>query len=119
MANKEQYTAQQFIDVIPGTGGVLAAIAKRLGCHRSTVEAYIKKYATVAQAFANEKGNIDDKAKSNVIGAIADGDIETSKWWLRVKMPDEFAPGMRQEVTGKDGGPVLVVRWGDDANNSD
>ena len=101
MANKPKFTARQFIDAVPGTGGVISTISARVGCHRDTACAYIRKYATIAQAVANEEKAIDDKAKSNVIRDIADGSIETSKWWLRVKMPEEFAPGTKVEHSGK------------------
>jgi hypothetical protein len=121
MAKREMYKAQQFIDAIPGSGGILSTIAARVGCHRNTVQEYIDKYVTVKAAYESERRKIDDKAQSNILAAINEGDIALSKWWLSVKMPDEFAPTMKNEHTGKDGDPLeIVFRYVNaDANHND
>jgi len=106
MANK--YTAKQFIKAIPGTGGVKQEIADRVGCDWHTVDRYIEEYQTIKQAYLDEKSRITDKAKSNIISAIEDrGDLQMSKWWLQV-MDEEFVPRERREVTGADGGKIIV-----------
>ena len=92
------YTAKQFIDAIPGSGGVISTIAARVGCAWNTAQKYIKEFATVAEAYENERNRIDDIARSNVIDDIKAGSIETSKWWLRVKAPDEFEPRQKLDV---------------------
>ena len=116
MAGKNGYTTKQFIQAIPGTGGVITTIAARVGCSWQTAKKYVEEYATVKEVYEAECHKITDKARSNVIGAIiADNDLQTSKWWLQVKDPD-FAPKQKHEVTGADGGPVVVVNW-DDANS--
>ena len=98
------FTAKEFIDAIPGTGGVMSVIAKRVGCHWHTAKKYITDHATVQQAYQNEKHAVDDKAVSNIFTDISKGSIETSKWWVRMKMGDEFAPTERIEQ-------VTVVDW--------
>jgi len=95
------FTAKKFIEEIPGTGGVISVIAQRVGCCWHTAKKYIEEKPTVKQAYDNEKHAVDDKAKSNIYGAIAKGDLETSKWWVRMKLGDEFAPTERKEVAGK------------------
>ena len=96
------YTAQQFIDAIPGTGGIVSAIADKVGCTWHTARRYIDTYATVNQAWQNERNKITDKARHNIIKAIHGGDLQMSKWWLQV-MDDEFVPRERRELSGVDG----------------
>ena len=47
------------------------------------------------------------KALNNVNQALAEGDVNTSKWLLERKLKDEFSS--RVENTGKDGGPQEVT----------
>lgn len=108
MARTRQFTAQQFIDAMEGTGGVLTTIAQRVGCHRGTVQSYIERYSTVKEAYEAEKGRIDDCAQSNIISEIENGDLALSKWWLSVKMPDEYGTRVQAQVTGDDGGAMEV-----------
>lgn len=47
------------------------------------------------------------KARTNVVGAIDEGDIETSKWYLERKNPDEFSTKNRQEIDVTSGGKSI------------
>ena len=111
-----KYTAQQFIDAIPGTGGVVSAIADSVGCAWNTAKKYLDEYATVNQAWQNERNRITDKAEHNIVGAIKGGDLQMSKWWLQV-MDDEFAERhtLRHEGTGE-GGAIVIVGIDPDAD---
>jgi len=86
------WTAEEFIKAIPGTGGVISSIADRVGCVWHTAKKYIENHPTVKQAYENEKHKVDDKAVSNLLVAIKDGDLSISMWWVRMKMGDEFHP---------------------------
>jgi len=117
MAGSDQYKAGDFIKVIPGTGGVIETIAKRVGCAWHTAKKYIEDHPTVKQAYENEKSKVDDTARSVVISDIVNKkNVDTAKWWLRVKIPDEFAP--TQKIDQKtEGGMEIVVRYADDKRN--
>ena len=106
MAGK--YTAGQFIKAIKGSGGVISAIADAVGCKWHTAKRYINDYPTVNLAWVEEKQRITDRARHNIIKAISDGDNPMSKWWLQV-MDDEFVPRSKNELTGKDGGPMVTT----------
>lgn len=118
MAGANQFTAKQFTDAIPGTGGIIAAIAKRVGCDWHTAKKYIDTLPTVKQAYDDECSSIDDMAESTVIRAIKDGDVGAAKWWLEKRRRDRFANTV--EVTGANGGPLTmqVVERIVDANDS-
>ena len=116
MANKRQFTAAQFIKAIPGTGGIVTALAERVGCGWHTAKRYIEDYVTVAEAWEAERNRITDKAKHNIIKAINGGDLQNSKWWLQV-MDAEFIP--KQETKHSGSVDLLIVNWDDDADDSD
>ena len=87
---KELFTAQQFINAIPGTGGIISTIAKKVGCQWHTAKKYIDEHPTVKQAYDNEKRKIDDAAVSVIYRAIMNGDLGTAKWWASMKLGDDF-----------------------------
>ena len=80
MADKNHYTAAQFIKAIPGTGGIISALADKVGCGWHTAKRYITDYVTVAEAWEAERNKITDKAKHNIVKAIHGGDLQMSKW---------------------------------------
>jgi len=103
MANT--YTAKQFIDAIPKTGGVISDIAKKVGCSWHTAKKYIEEYTTVQEAYQAEKNRITDIARNNIIKAIERNDLQMSKWWLQV-MDTEFVPKSSMDIQSE--GEVTV-----------
>lgn len=116
MADKKHYTAAQFIKAIPGTGGIISALADKVGCTWHTAKKYVTEYATVAEAWEAERNRITDKARHNIVKAIHGGDLQMSKWWLQV-MDDEFVPRQRvDQKTEHDGEVNINVRYVDDGD---
>ena len=85
MPNVEQYKAQDFIDAIPGSGGIISTIARRVGCSWHTAQHYINTHPTVQRAYSDECELIADMAESAVIKAIQTGNVGASKWYLATK----------------------------------
>ncbi len=106
MGSRKKYTAQQFIDAIPGTGGIIATLASRIGCKWDTAKSYIYDYPTVQAAYDNECEMVNDKAESVIISDINNGSVESSKWWVSRKRKDKFST--REEVTGVDGADIHI-----------
>lgn len=102
---KPLYTARQFINAMPGSGGIYATIAKRVGCDYATVKKYIANYPTVAQAYEAECETVTDMAVSVVIKSIQDGNTQDAKWWLARKRRSEFSE--RVELTGAEGASLF------------
>lgn len=96
---KGQYTAQQFIKAIPGSGGIVATIAKRVGCEWSTANRYIKDYPTIQQAYQDECETVSDMAESTLIKSMQEGDVSSAKWWLARKRRITF--GDNVDITSK------------------
>jgi len=108
-----KYTAQQYIDAMPGTGGIISAIARKVGCAWHTVARAIEKYPTVAKARDAARSEVTDKAQANLVQAISAGDLAISKWWVQVMDP-EFVP--KQAVDVNVSGNLTVVNWDNDTD---
>jgi len=103
------YKAQEFIDAIPGTGGIISTIARRVGCKWHTVKAAIEKYPTVHQAYDDEREIVTDVAESTLIKAIRDGSLGAAQWWLTRKGKDRgFVERREVQASGPDGGPISI-----------
>lgn len=96
MANKEQYTAEQFINAIKGSGGIITVIASKVHCDWSTAKKYIETKPTVKKAYDDECERVADTAESVVIRNIQFAakeqtenekpvDSGDAKWWLSRK----------------------------------
>ena len=101
------YAAKDFIEAIPGTGGIISTIAKRVGCDWNTAKKFVTTYPTVMQAYQDECETVNDMAESVIIKNIQSGDTADAKWWIARKRRDQFTE--RTEI---------VVSW-DDGNDSD
>ena len=86
MANNNHYRAEQFINAIPGSGGIVSTVAKRIGCDWHTARKYIDKYPTIKRAYDDECEKVLDAAESVIVTDIVDSkDTQTAKWYLKMK----------------------------------
>ena len=99
------YTAQVFLAAIPGTGGIISAVARKVGCDWNTARKYIDTYPTVRAAYDAECEAMLDLAESTVLRNIKDGDTADAKWYL-TKKGKRRGYGDAVELTGAEGGPV-------------
>lgn len=104
---KELYKAQQFIDAIPGSGGIIATIAKRVGCTWHTAKKYIDEYTTIQQAYEDECEEVNDMVVSVILKSIKEGNTQDAKWWAARKRKQEFGDAV--DVTS--GGKPLTIKW--------
>jgi hypothetical protein len=66
MANREQYTAEQMINALKATRGMITYTSDYLGCDYKTVRRYIDKYATVKEAYEDAKDRIADNVENTL-----------------------------------------------------
>jgi hypothetical protein len=117
MASKEQFKAQEFIDAIPNTGGIITKIAAKVGCSWHTAKKYIDNYATVQQAYQDECEKVLDMAESVVIKKITEEDEQTAKWYLGMKGSRRgYVPKQAVEQSGD---LNIKLKWGDSAESND
>lgn len=106
---KNLFTAAQFIEAIPGTGGIISTIAKRVGCEWSTAKRYIFDYPTITQAYNDECEAVNDLAESVLITNIKNGDSADAKWWLARKRKEQFSETIEHKGSGEDGEIIIRV----------
>jgi hypothetical protein len=111
---KKQYPASDFINAIPGTGGIIATIAKRVGCDWWTAKRAIDRYPSVKAAYEAECETVNDLAESTLIKSIKDGDVAAAKWWLTKKRKATFGDAL--DLTSGGDKLSIVVSW-DALNN--
>jgi len=105
---KQRYTAEQVIEALRGTMGIKSAAARRLGCHWTTVDRYIKRYPTVARAYEEERQSIVDLAEVKLVERLKDGDGTMIRFVLATLGKDRGYVE-RREVTGEGGGPLTII----------
>lgn len=86
------YPLEDVIEACKGSGGIQAVVAKRVGCTRTTICRYAKKYATVRQALYDADEEATDLAESKLLTLI------NTDYWPAIKY--------RLETKGKDRGYV-------------
>ena len=112
-----RYKAQEFIDAIEGSAGIITTIATRVNCAWHTAKKYITNYPTIARAYDDECERVKDLAESVVIKAMNAEDVQTAKWYLTLKAKDRGYV-QRQEVSGPEGNELVIrVRYGDDGTD--
>jgi transposase-like protein len=102
-----KYTTQDFIDAIPGTGGIVSAIARKVGCDWATANKWVNEYPTVKRVYDAECESMLDLAESVILKNIKDGDTADAKWYL-TKRGKRRGYGDAVELLGKDGGDITV-----------
>ena len=115
---KTKRSLEQVIDAIRGSGGIKKAIADRLGVSRNTVDNYLNRWRSAQGAYDEETEVFLDLAESILLmnlklqheqqrkkkEIVNSGD---ARWTLANRGGDRgYAPKQRQEITGKDGGPL-------------
>ena len=121
MSKAEKFPLEQVLAAIKDSGGIQAVVAQRLKCSRNTVSRYAREYATVRQALDDESETVLDLAESKLIAAIRNDDLSAVKYILSTKGKGR-GYSERQEVTGKDGGPIkaaVVIEWPEDEGAGD
>ena len=106
------YTVAQFAEAIPGSGGIISTIAKRVGCEWSTARKRIDESAKLLQMVQDERESISDLAESVLVRSIREGDTANAKWWLsRIAKERGFADKQEVELSGKGEDGAIPVRF--------
>jgi len=109
----EKYTANQIIDALKEKHGNLSASARYLGCSRNTISRYIDTYPTVKAVYDEERETLIDFAENQLFQQVKDGNITAIIFTLKT-IGKHRGYVERQEVTGAEGGHIVVRLVGDD-----
>lgn len=78
-----RYTPAEIIAACEGSRGVLAVVARKLGCNRETVEKAVERWPEVAAALKGAKEHVVDLLEIKIYDkAIKEGDITALKYLL-------------------------------------
>lgn len=107
MGKPNQYTAAQFIKAIPGTAGIITAIAHKVGCTWGTAKKYINTHPTVTKAYQDECETLTDVAEAKLYVQINKGEMWAVKYYLSTKGKSRGYT-TRTEHTGPSGEAIAV-----------
>ena len=120
MANKNQFTAEQFIKAIPGTGGIITAIARKVDCDWYTAKKYITQFPTVTRAYAAEKEMVKDTVETSLIVKAKEGESWAVKYYLSTQAKDRgYVERQEYAHSGPGGGDLKIVIEYADTNTDD
>ena len=97
--------------------GNIAAIARKLGVSRGTVYNRISESTTLQQMLEDARETMVDNAESMLYKKVLDGDMTALIFFLKTQ-GKQRGYTQRQEISGPDGGPVVIINW-DDADDND
>jgi hypothetical protein len=77
-----RYTAEQVATALRAEHGIKIDAARSLGCHRSTIDRYIKRYPEVREAFEEAREILIDRAEAQLTAAVDAGDWPAVRFTL-------------------------------------
>jgi len=77
-----RYTAEQVAAALRAAGGVHAVAAEQLGCHRTTILDYVRRYPKVRQAYDEARAAAVDKAESWLMALVERGEWPAIRFTL-------------------------------------
>jgi len=98
--SKRRYTVADFEPHIPGSGGIISTIAKRVGCDWTTAKRFIQESPTLQRLYDNEQESVLDLAESELMKSIQAGNTQDAKWLLSKKGKQRgFGDESKQDIT--------------------
>lgn len=109
-------SAEKLIPAIEEANGNLSLVARRLNVDRSTVYKFIADKTTIQQALKDAREKMIDNVESTLYSKALGGDTTAMIFFLKTQGKSRGYVE-RQEVTGANGG-AIVVDW-DGLDNQD
>jgi hypothetical protein len=116
--NGYRYKADQIAQAITDANGILSLAARNLGCSRTTLYKYVKKYATVQEALEEARETNIDFVESSLMKQIKKGNVTAMIFFLKTQGKHRGWVE-RQEVAGVKDAPLVIVNWDEATNDSD
>jgi len=114
---QNEIDAKQVISLIEEYRGNVSAVAQKIGCARNTLYAFIEKRPTCQAALANSREKMVDNVESVLYSQALAGEAWAVCFFLKTQAKHRgYVERVQQEVSGKDGGE-LVIRFVNDWRN--
>jgi transposase-like protein len=78
-----RYTKAQIKESLTKSDGIIQNAARALGCHRSTVYEFVKKYPDVKRILDDEREATIDKVESQLLKQISEGNTTATIFFLK------------------------------------
>ena len=114
----KKITLEQMLEAIKNSQGLISKIQKKLETILQekicwdTVEKYVHKWEETENAIKAEKEAMLDLAENNIFKELVNGDIHTSKWYLKMK-GKERGYVETQEIQMANADPLNINLTGD------
>lgn len=102
-----EYTAEEMIEALEKSKGIVSIAAEYLGCHRKTVYAHMKANADVMAAHQHADDSVTDFAETKLMQKIGQGDMRAIIFRLETKGKNRGYV-RRQEIDGPEGKDIPV-----------
>ena len=106
-----KYTAQEVIEALDGTGGILGTVAEKLKCTTRTIQNYIADYPSVKEAWRSERLKLRSMAERSIAQQARAGNLKAAIFIVNQLDPEtgEFvSPLQRMEISGPKGDDLAV-----------
>jgi hypothetical protein len=88
MARPQQFKPEEVSKALVDQKGIVSAAAMQLKCSRTTVQAYLKRYASVRKAAHDADETMKDFAEQQLVKNIAAGKEASIFFYLKCKARD-------------------------------
>jgi alanine-alpha-ketoisovalerate/valine-pyruvate aminotransferase len=112
-----KFTNQQIIDAVNSVNGMVYLAARKLGCNPQTIYNRMAKSTAIREAVDNARGELIDISEQKLRAAVMNGEPWSVAMVLKT-IGKSRGYVERQEVTGADGG-AIIVDWDSIDNNQD
>ena len=104
---RQRYKAEQIVDALGQSKGMVTVAARLLRCDPDTVRNYAKRYPAVEEKIREEREGMTDVAELALYKAIQSGEAWAVCFYLKTQGKGRGYVE-RQEITGADGGAISV-----------
>jgi hypothetical protein len=109
---KEKFTAQQVIETLKETKGMIYLAARKLGCSHTTIYTYAKRYPTVQEVIDSERGHFVDTVELALNRAVLAGEGWAICFALKTLGKDRGY--IEKQQIEQQGALILKVQYGED-----
>jgi len=109
-----KFTNKSIVDAVNSVNGMVYLAARKIGCNPQTIYNRMGKVPAIREAVENARGEMVDISEQKLRAAVMNGEPWAVAMVLKT-LGKSRGYVERQEVTGADGGAV-VVKW-DEENN--
>jgi len=102
-----KYTAEQMIDALAESMGMISPAARKLGCSRTTIRRYLAENAEIAEAIEDANEEVNDIAELKLLDAIKRGEAWAICFRLKTKAKNRGYVE-KAELTGANSAPVKI-----------